>query len=125
MNKSLLEILKYIKLHGVTSEADKQRGLCYKVRRMSVSLNNTDRNTGLLRTLFKEWPYFSGIIECPIPASLNSCQSECQPFDGPRDAYFLSNNKWDESTEYGKARWAFIDWAIERLEKKDLWTGKS
>lgn len=54
MNKSLLEILKYIKLHGVTSEADKQRGLCYKVRRMSVSLNNTDRNTDLLRTLFKE-----------------------------------------------------------------------
>ncbi len=59
--------------------------------------------------IVETWPRYSGDPSYPVPGAY--------PWEAPpARAYNLSPNKWDRSTEYGRARWELVEYVIQKLE---------
>ena len=110
---TLLELFKYIKSTGI-SDDEKYYGICQLVFTKYYVKDRFD-----LKDLFKKWPNFSGCIAYPIPSYIGYKKLGDIGSNLSKGIYYnRSHKKWDKSTDYGKARWNFIEWAIEELEGK-------
>lgn len=111
---TLLELFKYIKSTGIASN-EKTFGICHFIYSKYDIKDKKD-----LRDLFRKWPCFSGNNVFPIPSALNFTLINISREDSAEDCYIECFNKWDKSTNYGKARWNFVEWAIDELEGKHV-----
>lgn len=75
-------------------------------------MNKFDSNRNhkfLLKCLWADWPEYSGCFSYPISV-FNIAEGLT-----PQKQFELYLDKWDQSTEYGKARMRLLNWLIERL----------
>lgn len=112
---TLLELFKYIKSTGV-SYNESRYGICNL-----VNFEYDIKDKEYLKGLFKKWPNFSGCIGYPIPPYIGYKKPDDSIINPFMNIYFnkSSNIKWSKYTDYGKARWNFIEWAIKELEERN------
>lgn len=68
------------------------------------------RLNGRFRVLCTEWPEYSGAVEYPVWTDRSMAPD--RQYDRAQEASMM----WDRRTDYGKARWRLLDWAIAELE---------
>lgn len=109
ISRALLEALKNIKANG---PSDLDSGICHNVERRVTKDQNIQMPFEVrekMRQLFRDWPNYSGdqVFPIPHPRKWNS-------------QYFAYKNlsTWSKRGEYGRSRWALVDWMIEQLEKE-------
>ena len=61
-----------------------------------------------LAPYFRRWPKYSGERNYPVP----------HPDKNADVAYFVTEKRFDQSTEYGRNRWELLHFLIEELEKE-------
>ena len=89
----LLTELQDLKTNGPNDEA---LGICQRV---------TD--TDLLRSLWHDWPKFSGIPHYPVP----------HPSMRANDAFYVHMDLWNKENVYCQTRYELLDWLIDQLSK--------
>ncbi len=100
---------KALKIMRDGNEIDTNYGICrnYIVTCMGDDLETVMSNYGIS---FEDWPLYSGSLRYPVFPAMSTGE----------DAYFayINQPKWDKFTEYGRNRWALLDWLIEQFELK-------
>ena len=61
-----------------------------------------------LAPYFERWPKYSGERNYPVP----------HPDKSADVAYFLTKERFDQSTEYGRNRWELLHFIIAELERE-------
>lgn len=100
---NLLQALLNLREHGPTKP---WFGIC-----LNLDQALTDRTVDAydwIATHAKAWPEYSGDEAYPVP----------HPTCDPRDAFNDTENLWDTSTEYGRARYRLLDFLIECAEQE-------
>ena len=122
MNQStkseLLALLLIIK-QDLETDSAYQAGLCSQLSARYPEWDNplTDDMDTLANQLMHEWAvsanpdWFSA--NYPVP----SCDVERDNFDMFHYAHYLGQ-LWDKTTEYGRARWAMLNWMIQQLQEE-------
>ena len=64
----------------------------------------------ILRSSWKQWPKFSGVLNYPIDVVNSTLDPQTQ-----YDAAELNDGFWDQDTEYGRERVELLNWLIEDL----------
>lgn len=106
--RTLLGALKQLR-DGVPARVS--CGICRNVE----VLSGIDRDAGgmydWLREQFHAWPHFSGYEDYPIKSgdSYTSCR-------GAYNEACADRTLWDRNTRYGRARYALLDFLIQRAE---------
>lgn len=106
----LLGICKELLIYKTPDETT--LGLCSHV--ISCRENYAGRNILnvclLLEALYKQWPMYSGSMDYPVP----------HPTRSAAQGYIWEDNLWDESTTYGRNRWALVQYIVDTLEAKEV-----
>ena len=120
MNQSakseLLALLLTIK-QDLEADSVHQAGLCSQLSARYPEWDDplTDDMDTLANQLMHEWAACANTDwfapNYPVP----SCNAERDNFDMFHYAHYLGQ-LWDKTTEYGRARWAMLNWMIQQLE---------
>lgn len=109
VSEVILEALKDIKANG-PSHLDS--GICHNVellvtkgRAIPTPLETMQK----MQQLFRNWPNYSDDPSFPIPHPKKPESQYCA---------YMKLSTWSKRGEYGRSRWALVDWMIEQLEKE-------
>ena len=100
--KNLLKTIREEALAGELSS-----GICDSVINELIGLPRGPHDIDKMAKLISKWPLHSGDSLYPVPSSQHS-----QPGAAFQMAY-LDRILWDQTTEYGRARLALLDYLIE------------
>ena len=117
MKHELLYILKQINPNFETSvHVCRNIGLC-KYIEYSHSTPVSRYMQAIMRQMFREWPYYSGVDEYPIDLSLNHPYNDLSPRDQYNKMAYMGEN-WIWYIEYNDLRRELLKFLITRLESE-------
>lgn len=117
LKQELLYILKHIDPNFETSvHPCRNIGIC-KYIEYSKSPYISRLFQTILRKMFKEWPYYSGVESYPIDLSLNHPYNDLSPRDQYNKMAHMGEN-WIWHIEYNDLRRDLLKFLITRLESQ-------